>query len=164
MNVLLAIALTVLCTDAHDIELDRAAFYRDSAVTKAKALHATDQSNTQQYDQRYYVFERQRRCSEIMADEKVEVLESFTIANHGVPYQILRVRRVTPVSPGIYNESGEPFNEGYVLAASFAPHHIKTPLEIEVEKWEEMTAASHKAVQDARDKYYGGKGKAPPVF
>ena len=40
MNVLLAVALTMLCTDAHDIELDRAAFYRDSAVTKAKALAA----------------------------------------------------------------------------------------------------------------------------
>ena len=162
MNVLLAVALTVLCTDAHDIELDRSAFYRDHAAHAAKALHATDDSDTQQWDQRAYVFERQHRCSWIMADEKVEVLESFTIANHGVPYQILRVRRVTPVSPGIYNESGESFNEGYVLAASFAPHHIKTPVEIDARKWEEMTAASHKAVQDARDKYYGGK--ASPVF
>ena len=149
MNVLLAIALTVLCTDAHDIELDRAAFYRDSAVTKAKALHATDQSNTQQWDQRAYVFERHHWCSWVVGDEKVEVLERLTIANHGLPYQILRVRRLKP-TVGIYNEAGEPFDEGYVLAASFADHHIKTPLEIEVEKGEEMTAASHKAVQETR--------------
>jgi hypothetical protein len=157
MNVLLAIALTVLCTDAHDIELDRAAFYRDEGARLDR--HAT----SQQYDQRYYVFEQQGRCSDIMADEKVEVLESITIANHGLPYQILRVRRLKH-SEGRPKANGEPFDDGYVLAASFADHHIKTPLELEVESLERITAAGHKAVQDPHDKYYGGKGKAPPVF